>query len=146
MTPMAFRSYDGDLPRGGDSPDPRTEPKDEPETGPDIQPHEGLTAKEHRMDAARLDHEAAGDGLSERDRQILEFERQWWKYAGAKEQAIRDLFDMSSTRYYQIINNLIDDPAALAFDPMLVKRLRRMRAARQRARSARRLGIEVTGR
>lgn len=146
MTPMAFRSYDGDLPRGGDSPDPRTEPKDEPETGPDLQPHEGLTAKEHRMDAARLDHEAAGDGLSERDRQILEFERQWWKYAGAKEQAIRDLFDMSSTRYYQIINNLIDDPAALAFDPMLVKRLRRMRAARQRARSARRLGIEVTGR
>ena len=146
MTPMAFRSYDGDLPRGGDSPDPRTEPKDEPESGPDIQPHEGLTAKEHRMDAARLDHEAAGDGLSERDRQILEFERQWWKYAGAKEQAIRDLFDMSSTRYYQIINNLIDDPAALAFDPMLVKRLRRMRAARQRARSARRLGIEVTGR
>lgn len=98
------------------------------------------------MDAARLDHEAAGEGLSERDRQILEFERQWWKYAGAKEQAIRDLFDMSSTRYYQIINNLIDDPQALAFDPMLVKRLRRMRAARQRARSARRLGIEVTGR
>ena len=98
------------------------------------------------MDAARLDHEAAGEGLSERDRQILEFERQWWKYAGAKEQAIRDLFDMSSTRYYQIINALIDDPRALAFDPMLVKRLRRMRAARQRARSARRLGVEVTGR
>ena len=149
MTPMAFRSYDGGhLPRGGDSPDPRTrtEPEHEPDSGPDTQPHEGLTAKEHRMDAARLDHEAAGEGLSERDRQILEFERQWWKYAGAKEQAIRDLFDMSSTRYYQIINALIDDPRALAFDPMLVKRLRRMRAARQRARSARRLGVEVTGR
>ena len=98
------------------------------------------------MDAVRLDHEAAGDGLSERDRHILEFERQWWKYAGAKEQAIRDLFDMSATRYYQLINSLIDSPDALAFDPMLVKRLRRMRAARQRARSARRLGIEVTGR
>ncbi len=98
------------------------------------------------MDAVRLDNEAAGSSLSKRDRQILEFERQWWKYAGAKEQAIRELFDMSATRYYQIINALIDNPDALAFDPMLVKRLRRMRAARQRARSARRLGIEVTGR
>ena len=98
------------------------------------------------MDAVRLDNEAAGSSLSQRDRQILEFERQWWKYAGAKEQAIRELFDMSATRYYQIINALIDNPDALAFDPMLVKRLRRMRAARQRARSARRLGIGVTGR
>lgn len=98
------------------------------------------------MDAVRLDNEAAGSSLSQRDRQILEFERQWWKYAGAKEQAIRELFDMSATRYYQIINALIDNLDALAFDPMLVKRLRRMRAARQRARSARRLGIEVTGR
>ena len=98
------------------------------------------------MDAVRLDNEAAGSSLSQRDRQILEFERQWWKYAGAKEQAIRELFDISATRYYQIINALIDNPDALAFDPMLVKRLRRMRAARQRARSARRLGIEVTGR
>ena len=98
------------------------------------------------MDAVRLDNEAAGSSLSQRDRQILEFERQWWKYAGAKEQAIRELFDMSATRYYQIINALIDNPDALAFDPMLVKRLRRMRAARQRARSARRLVIEVTGR
>jgi hypothetical protein len=85
-----------------------------------------------------------GEGaLSERDAQILAFERQWWKYAGAKEQAIRDLFEMSSTRYYQVLNALIDRPEALAFDPMLVKRLRRMRAARQRQRSARRLGIEV---
>lgn len=82
-------------------------------------------------------------GLSERDAKILEFERQWWKYAGAKEQAIRELFDCSATRYYQLLNALIDDPAALMADPMLVKRLRRMRASRQRARSARRLGIEL---
>lgn len=81
--------------------------------------------------------------LSERDQEILAFERQWWKYAGAKEQAIRELFDMSATRYYQILNGLIDDPAALAFDPMLVKRLRRLRATRQRARSARRLGVDT---
>jgi flavin-dependent dehydrogenase len=84
-----------------------------------------------------------GTGLSRRDREILAFERQWWKYAGAKEQAIRELFDMSTTRYYQVLNALIDTPAALAADPMLVKRLRRLRASRQRQRSARRLGIEV---
>jgi hypothetical protein len=79
-------------------------------------------------------------GLSERDEQVLAFERQWWKYAGAKESAIRELFDMSATRYYQVLNALIDDPAALAHDPMLIKRLRRMRSSRQRARTARRLG------
>jgi len=82
-------------------------------------------------------------GLSDRDREVLAFERQWWKYAGAKEQAVRELFDMSSTRYYQVLNALIDRPDALAVDPMLVKRLRRMRASRQRARSARRLGLKL---
>ena len=84
-----------------------------------------------------------GSGLTEREQEILAFERQWWKYAGAKEQAIRELFDMSATRYYQVLNALIDRPDALAADPMLVKRLRRLRAARQRARSARRLGVTV---
>jgi hypothetical protein len=81
--------------------------------------------------------------LTDRDRRIIAFERQWWKYAGAKEQAIRELFDMSATRYYQVLNALIDNPAALEADPMLVKRLRRLRTSRQRARSARRLGMEV---
>jgi hypothetical protein len=96
------------------------------------------------MDAAHaVDPMPSGDSLSDRDRAILEFERQWWKYAGAKEQAIRDLFEMSATRYYQVLNALLDNPAALEADPMLVKRLRRMRASRQRARSARRLGIEL---
>ncbi|UZN05239.1 DUF3263 domain-containing protein [Cellulomonas sp. S1-8] len=89
------------------------------------------------------DDERGTDGLSERDQQVLAFERQWWKYAGAKEQAVRELFDMSATRYYQLLNALIDDPAALAADPMLVKRLRRMRSSRQRARTARRLGAEA---
>ncbi|MBK5248802.1 MAG: DUF3263 domain-containing protein [Actinomycetales bacterium] len=84
-----------------------------------------------------------GDELSERDVEILAFERQWWKYAGAKETAIRDLFDMSATRYYQVLNALIDSPAALAAEPMLVKRLRRMRSTRQRERSARRLGNDI---
>ncbi|MBG0740399.1 DUF3263 domain-containing protein [Paeniglutamicibacter antarcticus] len=80
------------------------------------------------------------DGFSERDAQMLTLERQWWKYAGAKEQAIRELFDISATHYYQILNVLIDTEAALAHDPMLVKRLRRLRTSRQRARTARRLG------
>jgi hypothetical protein len=97
------------------------------------------------MDAAANTTASTPDApaLSERDQEILAFERQWWKYAGAKEQAIRELFDMSATRYYQVLNALIDRPDALAFDPMLVKRLRRLRAARQRARSARRLGATV---
>ena len=82
--------------------------------------------------------------LSARDAEILTFERQWWKFAGAKEQAIRDKFQMSATRYYQILNALIDKPAALAQDPLLVKRLRRLRATRQRNRSAKRLGIDLT--
>jgi hypothetical protein len=98
------------------------------------------------MDAAKALEVAAvppHGGPSERDQQILAFERQWWKYAGAKEQAIRELFGMSATRYYQILNALIDRPEALAHDPMLVKRLRRLRTARQRARSARRHGLEA---
>jgi len=81
--------------------------------------------------------------LTDRDRDIIGFERQWWKYAGAKEQAIRELFDMSATRYYQVLNALIDNPIALEADPMLIKRLRRLRATRQRARSARRLGMQI---
>ena len=117
---------------------------DDEEREPSPMPAESVE-EDVPMHAVRqpLDHEAAAALLSERDRSILEFERQWWKYAGAKEQAIRELFDMSATRYYQILNGLIDTHEALAFDPMLVKRLRRMRAARQRARSARRLGVEL---
>ena len=87
--------------------------------------------------------EPAGE-LSARDAEILSFERQWWKFAGAKEQAVRDKFQMSATRYYQVLNALIDKPEALAQDPLLVKRLRRLRASRQRMRSAKRLGIDLT--
>jgi len=80
--------------------------------------------------------------LSRRECEILAFERLWWRYAGAKEQAIRELFDMSSTRYYQLLNTLIDKPEALAEDPMLIKRLRRLRSTRQRARAAKRMGVQ----
>ena len=100
------------------------------------------------MDAANVGRPDAGQvgeqpALSDRDREILEFERRWWKYAGAKETAVREKFDMSSTRYYQVLNALIDRPEALEADPLLVRRLRRLRAARQRQRSARRLGFEL---
>jgi hypothetical protein len=97
------------------------------------------------MDAASaLPAEGAGASrLSERDQDILAFERQWWKFAGAKEAAVREKFAMSSTRYYQVLNALIDRPEALEADPLLVRRLRRLRAARQRQRSARRLGFEL---
>ena len=78
--------------------------------------------------------------ISERDAEILTFEREWWKHAGNKEQAVREAFDLSPTRYYQLLNRIIDDEAALAHDPMLVKRLRRLRAQRQRQRAARRVG------
>ena len=90
------------------------------------------------------DGKATAGALSARDADILTFERQWWKFAGAKEQAIRDKFQMSATRYYQVLNALIDKPEALAQDPLLVKRLRRLRATRQRNRSAKRLGIDLT--
>ncbi|GLY74571.1 DUF3263 domain-containing protein [Actinoallomurus iriomotensis] len=88
--------------------------------------------------------ERDGDGgLTDRDLKILAFERQWWQHAGAKEQAIREHFGMSSTRYYQLLGGLLDRPEALEHDPMLVKRLRRQRSQRQRQRAARRLGIRT---
>lgn len=76
----------------------------------------------------------AVDDLDGREQKILAFERHWWRYAGAKEQAIRVEFGLSATRYYQILNSLIDKPGALIADPMLVRRLRRLRADRRRAR------------
>ncbi|MFN3865605.1 MAG: DUF3263 domain-containing protein [Demequina sp.] len=88
-------------------------------------------------EAAQVDHAPVVDELSERDARILTFERKWWKFAGAKEDAIRDQFGLTSTQYYQVLGALIDTQAALAYDPMLVKRLRRMRSARQRGRATR---------
>jgi hypothetical protein len=75
--------------------------------------------------------------LSERDMRILAFERRGWRSPGAKEQAITEVFNLPPTRYYQMLNELIDRPEALAFDPVLVKRLRAQRARRQRLRSPR---------
>jgi hypothetical protein len=74
------------------------------------------------------------DKLTEREQQILVFESKWWKHAGSKEQAIRDTFGLSSTRYYQLLNGLLDNPAALERDPVLIGRLRRLRSTRARTR------------
>jgi hypothetical protein len=76
-------------------------------------------------------------GLSERDMRILAFERSWWRLAGAKEREILEVFSVPVTRYYQLLNDLIDRPEAAAFDPVLVTRLRRQRSRRLRMRSAR---------
>jgi hypothetical protein len=83
--------------------------------------------------------------LGERERGVLAFERHWWRHAGAKEEAIRRQFDLGPTAYYQLLSRLIDDPAALAHDPMLVKRLQRQRAARRRQQARRRLGEPPSG-
>lgn len=84
-------------------------------------------------------------GLTERERDILSFERKWWSHAGAKEKAIREEFEVSATRYYQLLNDLLEKREALEADPALVKRLRRLRAVRQqRRRSPKRLGFETS--
>ena len=80
---------------------------------------------------------AINTGLSDLEVRILDFEGNWWRYAGAKEAAIKELFDLNAPRYYQLLNDLIDRDDALAASPMLVKLLRRLREARMATRVAR---------
>ena len=82
-------------------------------------------------------------GLSDLEIKMLDFERQWWRYAGAKESAIKELFDLTPPAYYQMLNNLIDREDALSAEPILVKRLRRLRESRTAARSSTRLGFNL---
>lgn len=82
-------------------------------------------------------------GLSDRERAVLGFERRWWKHAGTKDSAVRAAFDLSVHDYYVILHRLLDHPAAQAHDPLLIRRLRRQRALRQRQRSSARRGSEV---
>lgn len=89
------------------------------------------------------DHSSEANRLTPLAKDILAFERTWWSQSGAKESGIRERFDLSSTRYYQLLNELLDDPEALAHDPLLVKRLRRLRDQRRLARSAARLSVHV---
>jgi hypothetical protein len=82
-------------------------------------------------------------GLNDEQAALLDFEKNWWSLTGSKESEIRERFGISPTRYYQLLNALIDTPDALAHDPLLVKRLRRLREARQKERTARRLGVSL---
>jgi hypothetical protein len=86
---------------------------------------------------------SSSSGLSELEIKMLDFERQWWRYAGAKESAIKELFDLTPPAYYQMLNNLIDREDALIAEPILVKRLRRLRESRTAARSSTRLGFNL---
>ena len=82
-------------------------------------------------------------GLSKLEIEMLDFERTWWRYAGVKESSIKELFNLTPPAYYQLLNNLIDRDAALIADPILVKRLRRLRDQRTLARSSRKLGFTL---
>ena len=82
-------------------------------------------------------------GLSELEIKMLEFERTWWRHAGAKESSIKELFNLTPPAYYQLLNNLIDRPAALMEEPLLVKRLLRLREQRTSSRSSARLGFSL---
>jgi hypothetical protein len=84
------------------------------------------------MEELKLETSAA---LSDLEVRILDFERQWWRYAGAKETGIKEQFSLSTREYYELLNNLIDREDALAASPLLIKRLRRLREARIAARS-----------
>ena len=72
--------------------------------------------------------------LSARDRAILDFERGWWSLSGPKDLAIREHLDLSPTRYYRVLADLLDSGDALEYDPLVVRRLRRLREQRRRAR------------
>jgi len=85
----------------------------------------------------------ATTGLSEFEVKMLEFERSWWRHAGVKESSIKELFNLTPPAYYQLLNNLIDREEALMAEPILVKRLRRLRESRTEARSSSKLGFTL---
>ena len=126
-------------PEPGPGPGSDVEPAPDPADGPGIEPGPEPVDDAGPGTAPGGGARGAPPGLTERERAVLAFEHQWWRTAGAKEQAVRDRFGLSATRYYQILNALIDRDDALAAEPVLVGRLRRLRASRQRARKARRL-------
>ena len=103
-----------------------------------------------RRRSARPGSEIASDpaseasaALDERSREVLDFEREAWKLTVPKQRAIRERFGFSPSRYHQLLHRIIDRPEAVAYDPMLVRRLRRVRAVRRRSRTASGLGVRV---
>jgi len=73
--------------------------------------------------------------LTERERALLDFEGNWWTRDDAKDTLVRAIFSCSLDEYYQELNRLVDVPAALIYDPLVVRRLIRLRDRRRRARS-----------
>lgn len=94
-----------------------------------------------RLEVVTPEHPA--DALDDRARELLDFEREAWKLRIPKERAIRERFGFSAARYHQLLHRTVDRPQALAYDPMLVRRIRRVREARRRRRVAGRLGLEI---
>ena len=80
-------------------------------------------------------HYRAPMDLTARETAILDFEREWWRFPGPKESAIRARFSMSPTSYYRAVGSLLDHPRALEYDPLTVMRLRRRRDKRRRGRA-----------
>lgn len=72
--------------------------------------------------------------LTERDKAILDFERSWWSQPGRKDREVRERLELSMTRYYGLLTEILADPEALQYDPLLVRRLRRDRDRRRRER------------
>ena len=72
--------------------------------------------------------------LPQRDRDILDFERSWWTSTSPKDVQIRERFELSTTRYHQVLNEMLDTEEAMAYDPLVVRRLHRQRDRRRRAR------------
>ncbi|MGC4877088.1 DUF3263 domain-containing protein [Micromonospora sp. DT43] len=122
----------GDLAGAGTPSVPAPRPAPPVESTDDVRPAEDTAPADDEAQPAEPAAQAVG--LTTRERAILAFEQQWWRHAGAKEQAVRDTFGISSTRYYQLLNGLLDNPAALAADPVLIGRLRRLRSSRARNR------------
>ncbi|GAA2000021.1 DUF3263 domain-containing protein [Brevibacterium samyangense] len=100
----------------------------------DDSPHDSA-ASEEAVGDADLRSVADRAGLTDLQAAVLEFERRWYTYGGAKDHAIRERFDMSAAAYFQVLGGLLDNPAAYAADPVLIKRLRRIRDSRQRTRA-----------
>jgi hypothetical protein len=94
------------------------------------------------MGASRRKAHTRSD-LDQRSREVLDFEREAWKLSVTKERAIRERFGFSPSRYHQLLHKVIDRPEAVVYDPMLVRRLRRVREVRRRARTASGLGVRV---
>jgi hypothetical protein len=71
--------------------------------------------------------------LTERDRAMIEFEATWFTIDQDRHDAIRARFACSVEDYNLELNRVIDHPAALEIDPLVVRRLRRHRERRRRA-------------